>query len=145
MFHCHGKLPETARTGNGHKAGWAELQKRCFVSMRTLDGIKNPRLKVSALEMKLVYAQSAPARFPIGRGMGHSVEIRVPFVDVDPSPAASRPSLASKRSTLQGATWAATASPLITPGNASGRRKTGFPSSSSGVAGATKAGEQSLR
>src|SRR5438874_6467850 len=63
------------------KAGWAELQTLLRLD-ETLDGIKNPRLKVSALEMNW-YMRNQLLRDSDWAGMGHSVEIRVPLVDVD--------------------------------------------------------------
>jgi len=103
------------------KTGWAELQTLLRLD-ETLDGIKNPRLKVSALEMNW-YMRNQLLRDSDWAGMGHSVEIRVPFVDVDllrgiaPSLACKDPP--SKRD------MAKTASPLITPEMLE-RRKTGF-------------------
>ena len=63
------------------RAGWAELQTLLRLD-ETLDGIKNPRLKVSALEMSW-YMRNQLLRDSDWAGMAHSVEIRVPFVDVD--------------------------------------------------------------
>src|SRR5439155_24177766 len=48
----------------------------------TVDGIRTPRLRVSALEMSW-YMRNQLLRDSDWAGMGHSVEIRVPFVDVD--------------------------------------------------------------
>src|SRR5437764_3401570 len=102
-------------------AGWAELQTLLRLD-ETLDGIKSPRLKVSALEMNW-YMRNQLLRDSDWAGMGHSVEIRVPFVDINllrsigPLLASTHPP--SKRDT------AATASPLITA-EMLGRHKTGF-------------------
>ena len=63
------------------RAGWQELQTLLRLD-ETLDGIRNPRLKVSALEMSW-YMRHQLLRDSDWAGMGHSVEIRVPFVDVD--------------------------------------------------------------
>jgi asparagine synthase (glutamine-hydrolysing) len=63
------------------REGWAELQTLLRLD-ETLDGIKNPRLKVSALEMNW-YMRNQLLRDSDWAGMGHSVEIRVPFVDFD--------------------------------------------------------------
>jgi asparagine synthase (glutamine-hydrolysing) len=63
------------------RAGWQELQTLLRLD-ETLDGIQNPRLKVSALEMSW-YMRHQLLRDSDWAGMGHSVEIRVPFVDVD--------------------------------------------------------------
>src|SRR5438445_9687726 len=63
------------------KTGCAELQTLLRLD-ETLDGIENPRLKVSALEMNW-YMRNQLLRDSDWAGMGHSVEIRVPFVDVD--------------------------------------------------------------
>ncbi len=63
------------------REGWRELQ--TFVRLdETLDGIRSPRLKVSALEMSW-YMRHQLLRDSDWAGMGHSVEIRVPFVDVE--------------------------------------------------------------
>jgi len=103
------------------KAGWRELQTLLRLD-ETLDGIKNPRLKVSALEMNW-YMRNQLLRDSDWAGMGHSVEIRVPFVDVDLLRGIA-PSLASKDPPSK-RDMAKTASPLITP-EMLGRRKTGF-------------------
>jgi asparagine synthase (glutamine-hydrolysing) len=103
------------------KAGWAELQTLLRLD-ETLDGIESPRLKVSALEMSW-YMRNQLLRDSDWAGMGHSVEIRVPFVDVDLLRSIA-PSLASKDPPSK-RDMAATASPLITP-EMLGRRKTGF-------------------
>jgi asparagine synthase (glutamine-hydrolysing) len=63
------------------RAGWAELQTLLRLD-ETLDGIQNSRLKVSALELSW-YMRHQLLRDSDWAGMGHSVEIRVPFVDVD--------------------------------------------------------------
>jgi asparagine synthase (glutamine-hydrolysing) len=63
------------------RVGWQELQTLLRLD-ETLDGIQNPRLKVSALEMSW-YMRHQLLRDSDWAGMGHSVEIRVPFVDVD--------------------------------------------------------------
>jgi asparagine synthase (glutamine-hydrolysing) len=103
------------------RAGWAELQTLLRLD-ETVDGIKNPRLKVSALEMNW-YMRNQLLRDSDWAGMGHSLEIRVPFVDVDflrsiaPSLASQHPP--SKRD------MAASATPLITSEMLE-RRKTGF-------------------
>ena len=103
------------------KAGWAELQTLLRLD-ETVDGIKEPRLKVSALEMNW-YMRNQLLRDSDWAGMGHSVEIRVPFVDVDLLRGIA-PSLASKNPPSK-RDMAATASPLITA-EMLGRRKTGF-------------------
>src|SRR5437764_5333958 len=103
------------------KAGWAELQTLLHLD-ETLDGIKNQRLKVFALEIEWYMSKPLLRDFDWA-GMGHSVEIRVPFVDINllrsigPLLASTHPP--SKRDT------AATASPLITA-EMLGRHKTGF-------------------
>jgi asparagine synthase (glutamine-hydrolysing) len=103
------------------KEGWAELQTLLRLD-ETLDGIQNPRLKVSALELQW-YMRHQLLRDSDWAGMGHSVEIRVPFVDVDflkqIGPMLSRPDAPSKRD------MAAAASKLMTP-EILDRRKTGF-------------------
>src|SRR5437762_13509189 len=81
------------------REGWAELQTLLRLD-ETLDGIKNPRLKISALEMNW-YMRHQLLRDSDWAGMGHSVEIRVPFVDVDLlraiAPLLSRRNAPSKR------------------------------------------------
>jgi asparagine synthase (glutamine-hydrolysing) len=67
--------PEMVRTG------WEGLQPLLQLD-ETIDGIKNPRLRVSALEMNW-YMRNQLLRDADWAGMAHSVEIRVPFVDVD--------------------------------------------------------------
>ena len=103
------------------KEGWAELQTLLRLD-ETLDGIQNPRLKVSALELQW-YMRHQLLRDSDWAGMGHSVEIRVPLVDVDflrqLAPMLSRPDAPSKRD------MAAAASELMTP-EILDRRKTGF-------------------
>src|SRR5437762_4540425 len=103
------------------REGWAELQTLLRLD-ETLDGIKNPRLKVSALEMNW-YMRNQLLRDSDWAGMGHSVEIRVPFVDVDLLRAIS-PLLASKQPPSK-RDMAASATPLITSEMLE-RRKTGF-------------------
>jgi asparagine synthase (glutamine-hydrolysing) len=103
------------------RAGWAELQTLLRLD-ETVDGIKNPRLKVSALEMNW-YMRNQLLRDSDWAGMGHSLEIRVPFVDVDFLRSIA-PSLANKNPPSK-RDMGATASPLITP-EMLGRRKTGF-------------------
>jgi asparagine synthase (glutamine-hydrolysing) len=103
------------------REGWAELQTLLRLD-ETLDGIKNPRLKVSALEMSW-YMRNQLLRDSDWAGMGHSVEIRVPFVDVDLLRAIA-PLLASKQPPTK-RDMAAVATPLITSEMLE-RRKTGF-------------------
>jgi asparagine synthase (glutamine-hydrolysing) len=103
------------------RAGWAELQTLLRLD-ETISGLNNPRLKISALEMNW-YMRHQLLRDSDWAGMGHSVEIRVPFVDVDlvrglaPLLASQHPP--SKRD------MAATASDLVTSEMLE-RRKTGF-------------------
>jgi glycosyltransferase involved in cell wall biosynthesis len=61
------------------RQGWQELQTLVRLD-ETLEGIRNPRLKVSALEMTW-YMRHQLLCDSDWAGMGHSVEIRVPFVD----------------------------------------------------------------
>ena len=103
------------------REGWAELQTLLRLD-ETLDGIKNPRLKVSALEMNW-YMRNQLLRDSDWAGMGHSVEIRVPFVDVDLL-CTIAPLLASKQPPSK-REMAAAATPLITA-EMLDRRKTGF-------------------
>lgn len=101
--------------------GWAELQTLLRLD-ETLDGIRNPRLKVSALELQW-YMRHQLLRDSDWAGMAHSVEIRVPFVDVEfvkqIAPMLSRSNAPSKRD------MAVAASPLMTP-EILDRPKTGF-------------------
>ena len=103
------------------RSGWRELQTLLRLD-ETLDGIRNPRLKVSALEMNW-YMRHQLLRDSDWAGMGHSVEIRVPFVDVDflrtIVPLLSGKNPPTKRD------MAASASTLITSEMLE-RRKTGF-------------------
>ena len=114
------------------RAGWAELQ--TFLRLdETLDGIKNPRLKVSALEMSW-YMRNQLLYDSDWAGMGHSVEIRVPFVDVDLLRAIA-PLLASKgaptkrdmaQSAISQLLSEPSAIPSQRPSSILNRRKTGF-------------------
>ena len=103
------------------RQGWAELQTLLRLD-ETVDGIRNQRLKVSALEMSW-YMRNQLLCDSDWAGMGHSVEIRVPFVDVDllrsiaPSLAGKDPP--SKRDMAQ----SAISQP---PSSLLDRRKTGF-------------------
>jgi len=103
------------------REGWAELQTLLRLD-ETLDGIRNSRLKISALELQW-YMRHQLLRDSDWAGMGHSVEIRVPFVDVEflkqIAPLLSRPDAPSKRD------MAAAASKLLTP-EVLDRPKTGF-------------------
>jgi len=103
------------------REGWEQLQTLLRLD-DTLDGVQNPRLKVSALELQW-YMRHQLLRDSDWAGMGHSVEIRVPFVDVDflkqIGPMLSRPDAPSKRD------MAAASSKLMTP-EILDRRKTGF-------------------
>ena len=103
------------------REGWAELQTLVRLD-ETLDGISNTRLKVSALELQW-YMRHQLLRDSDWAGMGHSVEIRVPFVDVQflkqLGPLLASSSAPSKRD------MAAASSKLMTP-EILDRRKTGF-------------------
>jgi asparagine synthase (glutamine-hydrolysing) len=103
------------------REGWAELQSLVRLD-ETLDGIQSPRLKVSALEMQW-YMRHQLLRDSDWAGMGHSLEIRVPFVDVDflkqLAPRLSQADAPDKRE------MAAAASDLMTP-EVLDRPKTGF-------------------
>ena len=103
------------------RAGWQELQTLLRLE-ETIDGISNPRLKVSALEMNW-YMRHQLLRDSDWAGMGQSVEIRVPFVDVDLLRSLA-PLLASKHPPSK-RDMAASASDLITPQMLQ-RGKTGF-------------------
>jgi asparagine synthase (glutamine-hydrolysing) len=103
------------------REGWRELQTLVRLD-ETTEGLTNPRLKVSALEMEW-YMRHQLLRDSDWAGMGHSLEIRVPFVDVDLlrsiAPLLASESAPSKRE------MAAAASPLVTP-ELLERPKTGF-------------------
>src|SRR4051794_30209127 len=103
------------------REGWAELQTLARLE-ESLDGIKNSRVKVSALELQW-YMRHQLLRDSDWAGMGHSVEIRVPLVDVaflkQVAPMFSRPDAPSKRD------MAAAASKLMTS-EILDRPKTGF-------------------
>jgi asparagine synthase (glutamine-hydrolysing) len=103
------------------RAGWQELQTLLRLD-ETLDGIQNSRLKVSALEMSW-YMRNQLLRDSDWAGMGHSVEIRVPLVDVDLLRSVA-PLLASKQPPGK-RDMAASASRFITP-EILERPKTGF-------------------
>ena len=62
------------------REGWRELQPLLHLE-ETLDGITNSRLKVSCLEM-CWYMRNQLLRDSDWAGMAHSLEIRVPLVDV---------------------------------------------------------------
>ncbi|MEY2545171.1 MAG: hypothetical protein QOG48_288 [Verrucomicrobiota bacterium] len=103
------------------REGWRELQTLVRLE-ETIDGLTNPRLKVSALETEW-YMRHQLLRDSDWAGMGHSLEIRVPFVDVDLlrsiAPLLASENAPSKRN------MAAAASPLVTP-ELLERPKTGF-------------------
>jgi ADP-heptose:LPS heptosyltransferase/predicted nucleotidyltransferase len=103
------------------RAGWQELQTLVRLD-ETLDGIQNPRLKISALEMSW-YMRHQLLRDSDWAGMGHSVEIRVPFVDVDLLRSIA-PLLASKHPPTK-RDMARTPSSQL-PASILDRRKTGF-------------------
>ncbi|MFN2542642.1 MAG: asparagine synthase (glutamine-hydrolyzing) [Chthoniobacterales bacterium] len=104
------------------RAGWAELQTLLRLE-ETIDGIENSRLKVSALEMNW-YMRHQLLRDSDWAGMGHSVEIRVPFVDVDLVRGLA-PLLASQHPPSKRDMAATAASDLVTS-EMLDRRKTGF-------------------
>ncbi|HEU0037830.1 MAG TPA: asparagine synthase (glutamine-hydrolyzing), partial [Verrucomicrobiae bacterium] len=62
------------------RQGWAELQTLLRLD-ETLDGLRSPRAKVSCLEM-CWYMRNQLLRDSDWAGMAHSLEIRVPLVDV---------------------------------------------------------------
>jgi asparagine synthase (glutamine-hydrolysing) len=103
------------------RAGWAELQTLVRLD-ETLDGIRNSRLKISALELQW-YMRHQLLRDSDWAGMAHSLEIRVPFVDVEfvkqIAPMLARVEAPCKRD------MATAASSLMTP-EILDRRKTGF-------------------
>jgi asparagine synthase (glutamine-hydrolysing) len=103
------------------RQGWNELQTLVRLD-ETTDGLTNPRLKVSALEMEW-YMRHQLLRDSDWAGMGHSLEIRVPFVDVDLLKELA-PLLASENAPNK-REMAAAASPLVTS-ELLERPKTGF-------------------
>ena len=103
------------------RAGLSELQ--CVETLDDVAGaISNDRLSVSALEMNW-YMRHQLLCDSDWAGMGHSVEIRVPFVDVDLLRAVA-PLLASERPPSK-RDMAAAASDFASP-QLLQRRKTGF-------------------
>ncbi len=62
------------------KQGWKELQTIAAIKV-SIDGIKNDRFKVSAMEMNW-YMRNQLLRDVDWASMAHSLEVRVPFVDV---------------------------------------------------------------
>jgi asparagine synthase (glutamine-hydrolysing) len=103
------------------RAGWDELQTLLRLE-QTVDGIENPRLRISALEMNW-YMRHQLLRDSDWAGMGQSVEIRVPFVDVDLVRALA-PLLGSKNPPSK-RDMAAAVSDFVTPEMLQ-RPKTGF-------------------
>ncbi|PZR76741.1 MAG: asparagine synthase (glutamine-hydrolyzing) [Chthoniobacterales bacterium] len=103
------------------REGWRELQTLIRLD-ETFGAIHNPRLRVSALELTW-YMRNQLLRDSDWAGMGHSVEIRVPFVDIAflrrIAPLLASAHAPSKRD------MAACASPLI-GSEMLDRRKTGF-------------------
>jgi asparagine synthase (glutamine-hydrolysing) len=63
------------------RAGWQELDPVNELD-QTVAGLRHPRLRVSALELT-AYMRQTLLRDADWAGMAHSVEIRVPFVDVE--------------------------------------------------------------
>ncbi len=63
------------------RTGWEELQPVATLN-ETIADLRNPRLRVSALEMT-VYLRQTLLRDADWAGMAHSVEVRVPFVDLE--------------------------------------------------------------
>jgi asparagine synthase (glutamine-hydrolysing) len=63
------------------RSGWEELQPLLHLE-ETLDGLCKPRLKVSALEI-CYYMRNQLLRDSDWAGMAHSLEIRVPLVDIN--------------------------------------------------------------
>jgi len=123
------------------REGWRALETRARLEAATT-GIGNPRLAVSALEM-IWYMRHQLLRDADWAGMAHSLEIRVPFVDMSLL-AHVAPILAacpgiSKREV------AATVAPLLPPA-IFGRPKTGFSVPvQDWLLGPTARGERGLR
>jgi asparagine synthase (glutamine-hydrolysing) len=101
------------------REGWAGLDTLTCLE-ETIRGIRTPRLRVTALEMSW-YMRNQLLRDTVWASMAHSVEIRVPFIDVDVFRAAARAAAAncSKAETL-----GRVQPPL--PSAVTSRRKTGF-------------------
>lgn len=103
------------------RAGWAALAPRLALEAAT-KGVASPRLKVSALETAF-YMRNQLLRDSDWAGMAHSLEIRVPLVDIGlfraVLPLIAGPNPPSKRD------MAAAARPPLPPAVTS-RAKTGF-------------------
>jgi asparagine synthase (glutamine-hydrolysing) len=74
------ELPEFLDAGL-LRAGWNELQTLARLDA-TIAGLRSPRAKVSALEMQW-YMRNQLLRDADWAGMAHSLEIRVPLVDLE--------------------------------------------------------------
>ena len=95
------ELPELL-DGDVAKEGWRELQPLMELEA-TVKGISNPHLRVSSLEMNW-YMRNQLLRDSDWAGMAHSLEVRVPFVDLDllrsvASPASQQPGKAAMAQT----------------------------------------------
>lgn len=102
------------------KQGWAELQTLLRLE-ETVQGIKSERQKVSALELSW-YMRNRLLRDSDWAGMAHSLEIRVPLVDIELFRAVA-PLLATNPMTKQDMARAPS-KPL--PDEILNKRKTGF-------------------
>jgi asparagine synthase (glutamine-hydrolysing) len=103
-------------------AGWEKLNTISELS-RTIEGIQSPRARISALELNW-YMRNQLLRDADWASMAHSLEVRVPFVDVEflsrVAPACSSPLNAPGKGDL----GRSVATPL--PGPLINRPKTGF-------------------
>jgi len=114
------ELPEML-DANLVREGWTELQPLVRLD-ETLDGVNDPWLKVSALETSW-YMRNQLLRDADWAGMAHSLEIRVPLVDVVLLRAVA-PLLAREPRPTKGDMASSPSSPL--PSSLLARPKTGF-------------------
>ena len=114
------ELPEFM-DGEMARDGWQELQPLLCLK-ETISGINNDRLKVSALEMTW-YMRNQLLRDSDWAGMAHSLEIRVPLVDLEFLRSIA-PALASQTPPFKQDMASAPSNPL--PPAIMNRPKTGF-------------------
>lgn len=114
------ELPEIMDGGMA-RDGWQELQQLLCLK-ETISGISNARLKVSALEMTW-YMRNQLLRDADWAGMAHSLEIRVPLVDLEFLRSIA-PLLVSQTPPSKQDMASAPSNPL--PGAIMNRPKTGF-------------------
>jgi asparagine synthase (glutamine-hydrolysing) len=88
----------------------------------SIDGLRQPRARVAALELSL-YMRNQLLRDADWAGMAHSVEIRVPFVDVELFTSLA-PSMVSDDYPMKSDVASVVALPLLRP--VADRQKSGF-------------------